>query len=113
MQSLSHKGMPPEAREALVLLGKRLKQARLRRNESQEMVAQRTGTTRATQQRLEKGHPGTTLGVLMNTLYIYGLLGQFDEVADPDTDAVGKALEMNRAPKRARRKAEEEFNSDF
>lgn len=113
MKSSAYNAMPPDAIEALKMLGNRLKKARLRRNESQEMVAKRTGTTRATQKRLESGHPGTTLGVLMNTLYVYGLLDQLDEVADPDKDSVGKALEMNRAPKKSRYKKKEEFDSDF
>lgn len=113
MRSPTYNAMTPQAQEALKMLGKRLKQARLRRNESQEMVAKRTGTTRATQQRLENGHPGTTLGVLINTLYVYGLLDPFDDIANPDKDSVGKALEMNRAPKKSGRKKKEEFSSDF
>ncbi len=113
MQSSAYAAMSPQAREALKMLGKRLKKARLRRNESQAMVAMRTGTTRATQQRLESGHPGTTLGVLINTLYVYGLLDQFDEMANPDKDIVGKALEANRAPKKSGVKKKEEFSSDF
>lgn len=113
MQSLSYNAMPPEAKEALKMLGKRLKKARLRRNESQEMVAKRTGTTRATQQRLESGHPGITLGVLINTLYVYGLLEQFDEIANSDKDIVGKALEANRLPLRAGHKKNEGFDSEF
>jgi transcriptional regulator with XRE-family HTH domain len=113
MKSPSYNAMPPEAQESLKILGSRLKKARLRRNESQEMLAKRTGTTRATQQRLESGHPGTTLGVLINTLYVYGLLDQLDELANPDKDSVGKALEINRAPKKSGHRKKEEFNSDF
>lgn len=113
MKSLAYAAMTPEGKEALKMLGKYLKKARLRRNESQEMIAKRTNTTRATQHRLESGHPGTTLGVLINTLYVYGLLHQFDEIANPDKDAVGKALEANRLPKRARKKKDEEFDSNF
>ncbi len=113
MKSPAYAAMTPRSIEALKMLGKRLKKARLRRNESQAMIAKRTCTTRGTQQRLENGHPGVTLGVLLNTLYVYGLLDDFKEIANSDKDVVGKALEANRLPKRARHKKNEEFNSDF
>ena len=113
MTKKNYDSLTPQAHEALTALGHRLRRARLRRNESQDMMAKRTGTTRTTQQRLESGHPGTALGVLVNTLYVLGLLDTLDEIAHDDKDVVGRALEKNRLPKKAWKKTDGEFNSDF
>jgi transcriptional regulator with XRE-family HTH domain len=113
MKSKTYDSITPEAQEAVKALGNRLRQARLRRNESQEMIAKRTGTTRTTQHRLESGNPGTALGVLVNTLFVLGLLDNLDDIANPDKDVVGRALEKNSLPKKAGRKTDEGFSSDF
>ncbi|MFZ5765449.1 MAG: helix-turn-helix domain-containing protein [Thermodesulfobacteriota bacterium] len=43
-------------------LGERLKEARLNRNESQELFAQRIGITRQSLARMEQGYPQTPIG---------------------------------------------------
>lgn len=57
-------------------LGQRLKEARLSRNESQELFAQRLGITRQSYSRMEKGSPQTLIG---NWLAASSLLGRLDE----------------------------------
>jgi len=45
------------------LLGHRLRQLRIHRNESQVIFAERLGVSRQTYSKLEKGHPSTPIGL--------------------------------------------------
>lgn len=60
-------------------LGRRLKKARLARNESQELFAQRLGLTRQSYSRMEKGSPQTQIG---NWLAASSVLGRLDDWKD-------------------------------
>ncbi|MDF1577265.1 MAG: helix-turn-helix transcriptional regulator [Desulfobulbales bacterium] len=63
-----------EAERFLIKLGERLKAARLAKNESQELFAQRLGITRQSYSKMEKGSPRTPIG---NWLVASSLLGRF------------------------------------
>ena len=63
----------------LIQLGRRLKEARLARNESQELFAQRLGMTRQSYSRMEKGSPQTLIG---NWLAASSILGRLDDWKD-------------------------------
>ena len=63
----------------LKLLGQRLKEARLARNESQELFAQRLGLTRQSYSRMEKGSPQTLIG---NWLAASSILDRLDDWQD-------------------------------
>jgi len=60
-------------------LGRRLKAARLARNESQELFAQRLGLTRQSYSRMEKGSPQAQIG---NWLTASSILGRLDDWKD-------------------------------
>ena len=60
-------------------LGARLKEARLSRNESQELFAQRLGITRQSYSKMEKGASQTPIG---NWLAASSLLGRLDSWQD-------------------------------
>lgn len=60
-------------------LGERLKEARLARNESQELFAQRLGMSRQSYSRMEKGSPQTQLG---NWLAASNILDRLDDWQD-------------------------------
>lgn len=57
-------------------LGQRLKEARLARNESQELFAQRLGLTRQSYSRMEKGASQTMIG---NWLAASSVIGRLDD----------------------------------
>ncbi len=57
-------------------LGQRLKEARLARNESQELFAQRLGLTRQSYSRMEKGSGQTQIG---NWLAASSILDRLDD----------------------------------
>ncbi|WP_256737926.1 helix-turn-helix transcriptional regulator [Paraburkholderia fungorum] len=69
-------------------LGERLKLARLRRELSTVLFAERLGISRDTLSRLEKGDPNIALGTYMRALRVLGL--------DKDMDAVARDDELGR-----------------
>ena len=60
-------------------LGQRLKEARLARNESQALFAQRIGLTRQSYSQMEKGSPQTLIG---NWIAASSILGRLDDWLD-------------------------------
>lgn len=89
-----------EGEAALRQLGARLRTARLRRNESESMLAERLGVTRSTINRLESGDSGVAIALVVEALLVYGFADQLFSLADPDADGVGKRLDALRLPVR-------------
>ena len=96
-------GSPPAAVEdALQRLGRNIRTARLRRRLPQIALAERMGVSRFVVADVERGKPTTGVAAYIGALWVLGLLGDMTEVAEPDRDEEGKALERARSPRRAR-----------
>lgn len=104
--------LPFEVTQSLEELGRRIKQARMRRQMSQEELAKACRIARRTLFNIEAGAAGIAMGSVYTVLWRLGLLAGARALADPDTDDHGKTLEAARLGKRARRPAEREDN-DF
>ncbi|MDF1593853.1 MAG: helix-turn-helix transcriptional regulator [Desulfobacterales bacterium] len=74
----------------LQLLGERLREARLARNESQEVFAQRLGLTRQSYSRMEKGFPQTLIGNWLAASLILDRLDGWQDVLAPKEDLFAK-----------------------
>ncbi len=74
----------------LLRLGERLKEARLARNESQDLFAQRLGLTRQTYSKMEKGSPQTLICKWLEASSILGRLDGWQEVLAPKEDLFAK-----------------------
>jgi len=61
-------------------LGQRLKEARLAKNESQELFAQRLGLTRQSYSLMEKGSPKTPIGHWLDASSILGMLDGWQDI---------------------------------
>ena len=85
--------MPPAAAEALRRLGDNLAVARIRRKESQRLLAQRLGVSVPTLIRLEQGDAGVGMGIYATALWLIGRVAALPEVAAPQHDQ--GALEMD------------------
>lgn len=94
----------PRLKRELAGLGKRLRQARLRRAYAAETIAQRAGITRKTLSRVEQGDPAVALGVYARVMQALGLdtdlalLGRDDELGRRLQDMALE--EPRRAPRR-------------
>ena len=74
----------------LLRFGQRLKEARLARNESQKLFAQRLGLTRQSYSKMEKGSPQTLIGKWLEASSILGRLDGWQEVLAPKEDLFAK-----------------------
>ena len=104
---------PPYAvQQALIQLGRNIHIARLRRKLRLEDLAERVGVSRYVMSDIEKGKPTTSIGSYIGALWALGLTDDLKNIADPDRDTEGKALENARAPSTApkRKKA---LDNDF
>ena len=100
---MSNFSTPLHVSERITQLGQRIRVARIRRGWSVLDLATKAGVNRNTLTALELGRPGTSIGTCFTVLRALGLEKSLDAVADPDTDAHGKALEASRRPTRAGR----------
>lgn len=96
----------PKLSRLLAQLGTNLKQARLRRSYSAEIVAERSGITRRTLQRVEQGDPAVALGIYARVMQALGLVEDLAALAHDDT--LGRRLQdldlpiRKRAPRRSK-----------
>lgn len=82
-------------------LGERLRAARLARNESQELFAQRLGITRQSYGKMEKGWPQTPIGSWMAATAILGRLEDWQGILAAPTDLFAQLERNNTRRQRA------------
>jgi len=77
---------------SLAALGERLKEARLRRNWTQQQTADKAGLSESSIKKVEAGSPRITVAAYLALLNLYGLPTAFDRVIARGDDQVGEAL---------------------
>lgn len=93
---------PPYAVEqALRKLGVNLRIARVRRGITIEEAAAKIGTSPRLVSDAEHGKPQISAAVHTALLWLYDLLGPFENLADPQKDEQGLILASHREPMRA------------
>lgn len=93
---------PYDVEQTLRRLGANLRTARLRRNLTIEAVARKIGTGPRAVIDAEKGKPSASIATFAGLLWAFDLLGQLDEVAEPERDSEGNTLARSRERSRAR-----------
>jgi transcriptional regulator with XRE-family HTH domain len=91
----------PSEAELLTSLGERLRLARLRRKFTTTLVANRSGISRTTLMKVEKGYSAVTLGTYLRVLSVYGLENDLAEVAGDDK--LGRRLQDLALPSGSRK----------
>mgnify|MGYP004701659859 CR=1 FL=1 len=81
-------------------LGQRLKDARLRRRFSMEIVCARADISRPTLSKIEKGDPSVAFGHYVQVLRVLGLVDDLARIAKEDT--LGRRLQDESLPHRKR-----------
>lgn len=92
----------PQARRQIAALGERLRAARLRRDMSQDILAERVGVSAPTIAKLENGDPSTSLAIMLRVLTVLGLGADIDAIAA--NDALGHELQDSKRMRAPRRK---------
>jgi len=94
---------PNPARRALRKLGHDIRDARRRRRIPVAIMTQRASISRMTLNKVEKGEPGVAMGIYATVLFVLGMTDRIGDLADPNDDDVGLALEEEHLPQRIRR----------
>lgn len=94
----------PSAQRILQTLGENLRLARLRRDLSSEMVAERAGISRATLSAIEGGSGSVSMGAWTQTLFVLGL--EKDLLGVARDDELGRSLQDAKLPSRKRARKE-------
>ena len=95
----------PETRAILETMGEQIKMARLRRKISAELVAERSGISRATLWAVEKGSPSVAVGIYAAVLHALNSMDRYLLLIAKD-DEFGRKLQdldlpiRRRAPKK-------------
>ena len=87
---------------SLADLGERLREARLRRNWTQQQTAEKAGPSESSVKKVESGSPRITVGAYLSMLDVFGLPTAFDRVMAPGDDTLGEALGRSAIRQRAR-----------
>lgn len=85
--------------ESLRLLGQRVRLSRLRRNLTQQELAERMGVGRLSVVSLEKGRPGVSLLTLLKALTVFGYTERLGDVLA--VDPIGESMEVVTGRQRA------------
>ena len=93
---------PIPVSRTLKKLGLDIKEARIRRRITAEMMVQRAGITRPTLAKVERGDPMTSIGIYAKVLFVLGLSDKLEDVADIRFDTTGLILDAGKLPKRPR-----------
>lgn len=109
--NLLTKQPPHPVEHALRTLGANLRTARTRRGLTLRQAAEKVGAGVRAVADAERGKPSTAVAVYVALLWLYGLLGEFERLADPAADSEGLSLELRREPKRVR--PPRELDNDF
>jgi transcriptional regulator with XRE-family HTH domain len=94
--------LPIAVKRALVKLGKDIRDARLRRRITMQLMAERAFISRVTLNKVEKGDPAVSLGIYATVLFVLGLTPRLYDLADANYDNTGRMLEEENLPKRIR-----------
>lgn len=98
------KVIPIPVKKALQKLGEDIKEARIRRRISIQLMAERAGISRPTLKKVEDGDATTSMGIYAKVLFIMSLEKNLADLADIRNDKVGLILASQALPKRARSK---------
>lgn len=94
-------GLTTNALDKLAILGENIRQARIARQFSQEVLAARTLMSKATYVSVEKGDPNASIGAYLAVLDVLDLLEGVEHIAAPHKDEIGRRYRLLKSRKGA------------
>lgn len=101
-KSKAHAVVSDAALGSLSALGERLREARLRRNWTQEQTAEKAGLSESSVKKVEAGSPRIMVAAYLSLLDVFGMPTALDSVLAPGDDTLGEALARGALRQRAR-----------
>jgi len=111
--SQSLKALPSLVGDQLQKLGKDISLARKRRRLSMKSMAERMMVSIDTIQRLEKGDPTVSIGIVTTALWVLGLHRRVSDLIPPESDTVGMQQDLARLPRDFRNTKKQQTDYDF
>lgn len=111
--SQSLKALPSLVGDQLQKLGKDISLARKRRRLSMKSMAERMMVSIDTIQRLEKGDPAVSIGIVTTALWVLGLHQRMGNLISPESDTVGMQQDLARLPRDFRNTKKQQTDYDF
>lgn len=102
MKNKQWSSLPLPAQRALRKVGRDISDARRRRRIPTAVMAERAAISRMTLNKVERGDPGVSFGTYATVLFVLGLVGRLEDLADVRHDPTGLQLEAELLPKRIR-----------
>lgn len=99
--SKSHALLSDAALGSLVSLGERLREARLRRNWTQVLAAEKSGLSESSIKKVETGSAHITIAAYLSLLDVFGLPTALDQLIKVGDDTLGEALSRTHQRSRA------------
>lgn len=93
--------LPRKLSQKLQIVGEQIRLARLRRNISLELIAERAQCSRMTASKVEKGDPTVSMGAYLRVLFALQLADDIELIAK--NDPLGRDLQDLNVRKRASR----------
>jgi transcriptional regulator with XRE-family HTH domain len=88
-----------ETAEGLRVLGQRLRDARLARNDSMAVFSQRLGVSERTLRAMERGEPTVQVGTWVDALWILDRLDELHALLAPRDSLIDRARNSRRPPR--------------
>jgi len=110
--SKSHSLISDSALGSLAALGHRLKEARLRRNWTQALTAQKAGLSESSVKKVESGTARISFSAYLALLDLYGVAQGLDRLLADGDDPIGEALARGNLRQRAREPGKASGNDD-
>lgn len=98
--------IPPSVQSGLKKLGSDIKKARLRRGIKMALLAERAGISIETLAKIQRGHPGVSMGHYAMVIFGLGMGTDWMNLASIKNDIVGQFIDDSKVPMRARDKKE-------
>jgi hypothetical protein len=94
--------LPIPVQRSLRKLGHDIRNARRRRRLPTAIIAERADISHPTLFKVEKGHPGVSIGTYATVLFSLGMIDRLADLSDVRHDELGLMLDEERLPERIR-----------
>jgi DNA-binding XRE family transcriptional regulator len=103
---------PPEAKQSLINLGLRIRANRMAQGWTIQETAARLFCSQNTYRSIESGKPSSSIGILVNALWLFGILDSLDALA-PVPLNMGSMQRVRHSHKKSHSHSIEEDERDF
>ena len=103
MKSLGKSAVPRQMLAELEKLGEDIRYARIRRKFTMSDLSKRSGISRSTLDKVEKGSPSVAIGIYARVIFLLGITGTVGQLADLSNDPISRDIEISKLPQRVKK----------